>query len=143
HVCRHAGKYCAAQNQRLSVAQTMAKTIKCAEDAGERRIEMFIDWRPDNEHEITALGKRPRILRYFERLLPQNSRQCFGSALFVERHFAVADLIDRLAINVEDDGLQPSIGEDERERQTDMPAAADDADVAGEVATQVLALQED
>ncbi len=144
--CRAPSRAAAAAGARLVPGKTVLRRIRIwpsrrwsraavehAVDGGEAGVEVLVDRRADDHHQecgtrLIASGRSSTRSR------PVGStRRSISSAPSSKKGISPARmLLDLGAVDVVDDGAQTRVGADQRERQADVAAAADDADVVGE-----------
>ncbi len=91
-------------------------------DGGESRIEMLIDRRADDQYEEFALGQQLGRVTRFQCFPVEHMPEHFRGAFFGKRHFATANLGDRLDLDVVNDCTKAAIGKGNGQRQTHVPA---------------------
>ena len=100
-----------------------------AVDRGEGRIQVLVDRCADDQDEELAIAHEGGRVADDEVASGDHAGEHLVRSLLEERHAPAADELDRALVDVEDRYAEAALGEHDRERQADVAAAADDADV--------------
>ena len=120
----------APEDQDLTVAKMLRAGVDRAVQPREARGQVLVDGRADDEHQESALAHPFRRLAHLEQARVEDLPEQLRRALLGEGHDAAADHVDRLRVRVVDEGLQPRVGEGQRERETDVAPSPDHADLS-------------
>jgi hypothetical protein len=121
----------AAQHQQLTVVEVVGGLGERPGDHVRVGVEVLVDRRADHDHDHVGERDDRGIRADAEPARVEDPLEDLTGAGLLEGQLPALDELDRGLVDVVDADVEPTIGEGDREREPDVPAAADHDDVVG------------